>query len=85
MKQAVCKECGATIVWIKTPGGKAMPCNTVPVYYIEKPRAGTKKIVLPNGEVLSCEYSEDPNKATGAGFVPHWTTCPCVGRFRKDD
>lgn len=60
-----------------------MPCNAAPVYYIEKPRAGTKKIVLPNGEVLSCEYSEDPNKATGTGFAPHWGSCRAAGNFKS--
>lgn len=24
---AICKGCGAEIVWIKTPNGKNMPCN----------------------------------------------------------
>ena len=73
MKQAVCKGCGAAIVWIGTPSGKSMPCDATPRYYIEKPRSGTKKIVTPNGEVISCEYTEDPHKATGTGFAPHTT------------
>ena len=28
-----CRSCGAEILWIETPGGKAMPCNPEPVYY----------------------------------------------------
>lgn len=82
MKQAACRSCGTAIVFIRTPGGKSMPCNAAPVYYIEKPRTGGKRIVTPNGQVLSCEYTEDPNKATGTGFVPHWATCPYADRFR---
>lgn len=51
-----CESCGAAIVLIKTAEG-LMPCNATPVYYIEKPRSGSKKIITPNGEVLSCEYT----------------------------
>lgn len=60
MRASTCKGCGAAIVWIRTPGGKSMPCDATPRYYIEKPRSGSKKIVTPNGEVISCEYTEDP-------------------------
>ncbi len=58
-----------------------MPCNATPVYYIQKPRSGTKRIVTKNGEVLACEYTEYPRKATGIGFVPHRATCPHVDHF----
>ena len=83
MKQGSCRSCGAAIVWIKTPGGKSMPCNATPVYYISRPKSGSKKVVTLNGEVLSCEYTEDPNKATGTGFIPHWSTCDKPDSFRK--
>lgn len=83
MRETSCKGCGAAIVWIKTPGGKAMPCNASPIYYIEKPRIGTKRIVLQNGEVLSCEYTDDPHKATGVGYAPHWGSCRAADSFRK--
>lgn len=83
MKEANCKKCGAAIVWIRTPGGKPMPCNATPVYYIQKHRSGTKRIVLQNGEVFSCEYTDDPSKATGVGFIPHWSSCPDAESFRK--
>ena len=75
MRESICKGCGAAIVWIRTPGGKSMPCDATPRYYIEKHRSGSKKIVTPNGEVISCEYTEDPHKATGTGFTPHWGNC----------
>lgn len=84
MKQAVCRSCGAAIVFIRTPGGKSMPCNATPVYYIEKPRTGGKRIVTPNGQVVACEYTEDPHRATGTGFIPHWATCTNTGRFRQE-
>lgn len=60
-----------------------MPCDAAPVYYTAKPKSGSKRIVTPNGQVLSCEYTEDPHKATGTGFVPHWATCPEADSFKK--
>lgn len=83
MRSGTCRGCGAAIVWIGTPGGKSMPCDATPIYYIQKPSSGSKKIVTPNGEVISCEYTEDPYKATGTGFAPHWGSCPCAGKFKR--
>lgn len=79
---ATCKGCGAEIIWIRTLAGKSIPCDPEQVMYWEKPKA-KGKVVTPNGEVLSCEFSGDPQKATGVGFVPHWSTCPHAGEFRK--
>ena len=75
---ATCKGCGAKIIWI----GK-IPCDPALVTYWQKSKA-KGKVVTPNGEVLSCEFSGDLNKATGVGYVSHWSTCPCAGQFRRD-
>lgn len=32
-RAAVCRGCGAPILWITTPGGKSMPCDPKPVVY----------------------------------------------------
>lgn len=85
MRKTVCKGCGAAIVWISTFGGKSMPCDATPRYYIQKPRSGSKKIVTPNGKVISCEYTNDPYKATGTGFVPHWGSCRVAALFKKGE
>lgn len=37
MRASTCKGCGAAIVWIRTPGGKSMPCDATPRYYIGYP------------------------------------------------
>ena len=74
---AKCKACGAEIVWI----GKK-PCNPEPVTYWQKPK-GRGRVVTPNGEVISCEFSGDPNKATGIGYVSHFATCPFADAFRR--
>lgn len=87
MRQGTCRACGAHIVWITTKGRKSMPCDDKALYYIEKPRTGSKKIVTPNGEVLSCEYTDDMYAATGVGYAPHWGSCRNPGKLkrRRDD
>ena len=79
---AKCKGCGAEIIWIKTTTGKSMPCDPAQVTYWQKAGA-PGKIVTPNGEVISCEFTGDLNKATGIGYIPHWSTCPAAGSFKK--
>ena len=77
-----CKACGAPIVWIKTPGGKSMPCDAQPVTYKAQSKA-KDKIVTQNGEVISCIIAPaDINQATGIGYIPHWATCPNADNFR---
>lgn len=76
-----CRGCGAPIVWIKTPAGKAMPCDPAPVYYKAAP-GGKDKIVTTRGEVVSCEIVPG-GEATDAGYRPHWATCPQAGQFKR--
>lgn len=81
-KMVKCKGCGAPIVWIKTPGGKSIPCDPDMVPYWQK--AGAKgKVVTPNGETISCEFDGDLQTATGLGYVSHWGTCPMADSFRR--
>lgn len=81
MNKATCRGCGAPIVWIKTPAGKAMPCDPAPVYYKAAP-GGKDKIVTTRGEVVSCEIAPG-GEATDAGYRPHWATCPQAGQFKR--
>lgn len=81
MNKATCRGCGAPIVWIKTPTGKAMPCDPSPVYYKPAP-GGKEKIVTLRGEVISCEIVAGAD-ATDAGYRPHWATCPQAGNFKR--
>ena len=80
---AKCKKCLVDIIWIKTLGGKSIPCDPEQIYYIQKPNKGEKRIVTPNGEVIACEYTADPYEATGVGYVPHWATCPYSNEFKR--
>ncbi len=79
---AICKSCGAEIIWIRTNAKKKMPCNAQLVYYKERAK-GTKRVVTPNGMVLACEYTDNPNEATGVGYIPHWATCNSPDSFRR--
>lgn len=79
---AKCKGCGAEIIWIKTGGGKKMPCDPDPVMYWGRKNA-KGKVVTPNGEVRSCLFEGDPNTATGIGYVSHFSTCPQVAKFKR--
>lgn len=81
MNKSTCRGCGAPIVWIKTPGGKAMPCDPSPIYF--RPAPGAKeKIVTTKGEVLSAEIVHGA-EAADAGYRPHWATCPQADSFKR--
>lgn len=82
IKNSVCRGCGAPIVWIPTQAGKAMPCDPDLLTYWAK-RGGTKKIVTPNGEVISAELEGPLEKATGVGYTSHFATCPKSSDFRR--
>lgn len=82
MRRSTCKGCGKPIIWVPTPGGKAMPCDPEPLTYWERPKA-PGKIVTPNGETLSCIFEGDLQNATGIGYRPHWASCPKYKDFKK--
>ena len=82
MSSTTCRACGAPIVFIKTVAGKSIPVNEESKYYIQKAN-GSQKIVTPNGEVLSAELTDIPDKATGIGFISHFATCTNPEFFRK--
>lgn len=82
MKVGYCKGCGRPIVWIKTAGGKSMPCDTEQVVYWEH-HGASGKIVTPNGEVISCDFKGEPSKATGIGYISHFASCPAAREFRR--
>src|SRR5699024_8709210 len=81
MKISKCKGCGAPIVWIKTTGGKAMPCDPNWVTYKSEP-GGPNRIVTSIGQVLSCKTGVASYEADGVGYVPHWSTCKEADSFR---
>lgn len=72
-----CKGCGKEIIWIKQ-----IPCDPLPVAYWAKEKA-RGKVVTPNGQVISCDFRGDLQRATGLGYVTHFASCPAAARFRK--
>lgn len=82
MKTSYCRACGAGIGFIKSVAGKTIPVNVEQIVYKQK-EGGGLKIVTPNGEVVSAEIPEDPQKATGIGYISHFATCPEADKFRK--
>ena len=82
MATGKCRGCGAKILWIRTAAGMNMPCDPEQVTYWERP-GSTGKVVTPNGQVISCEFEGDLAKATGIGYISHFSTCPVAGRFRR--
>jgi hypothetical protein len=83
MKIAKCKGCGKPIIWIRTPGGKSMPCDPEELcYWVGS--GFQDKIVTPNGEVITCKLNGDIQNATGIGYRPHWATCPKSKDFKRE-
>ena len=80
---AKCKSCGAEIVFVKTSGGKLMPCDAHPVRYWQLEK-GKGKVVTLSGEVISCVF-EGERFPTGCAHVPHWSTCPNADSHRKKE
>ena len=78
-----CKGCGREIIWIMTRSGKAMPCDPKVVYY-SLARGFDDTVVLKNGHVITkCSIENNPERADGIGYVPHWSTCPVAGQFKR--
>lgn len=74
MRVSKCPMCGANIILVPTNSRKFVSCNQGQIHYIRMPN-GSKRAVSYGGEILSCEYTSDPHKATGIGYVPHCCTC----------
>ena len=76
-----CKSCGAEIVWIKSAGGKWIPCDEGLVPYRES-ETGAESVVLDNGQVVRCtfKYAGQP---TGMARIAHWATCPYADQHRR--
>lgn len=82
IKLAKCKGCGRDIFWARTPSGKAMPCDAVPVKYWPEEKAPGKVVLINTGELVSCRFN-GPDETARTGCTPHWATCPEAGKFKK--
>lgn len=82
MNKGYCKGCGRPIVWIKTAGGRSMPCDAKPLVYWARYKA-PGKVVTSNGAVISCDFKGEPSKASGIGYISHFASCPAARKFRR--
>lgn len=80
--EAKCRSCGARIIFIKTKKGHMMPCNPTVTRYA-KTEGGKEKVVLDNGEVVSCTTNISADEAEGVGYISHFATCPYANMHKK--
>lgn len=73
MKPRQCKACGALIVFVRTPNGKAMPCDAAKVYYKED--GGRDLVVTDAGQLRGGTITSDCKSADGFAYRPHWASC----------
>lgn len=92
MTRPTCKGCGASIRWITTPHGKAMPVDPTKLsewVTDEKPNGtSARRITLLSGDgkVMETGYQGSvltPGSRHIEGYVPHWATCPKAAEFKK--
>lgn len=87
MEIKTCKFCGAPIVWLKTQGGRPMPCNAAAVKYQENYK-GKDVIVLSDGKVIKATVV-NPNGGglapivDGEGYISHFATCTHANEARQ--
>lgn len=75
-----CKKCGAPIIFIPTPKGRVIPCDS-DRQLIE--HVGNEVFVNDFGNIVRGQKSNDPDYCDDAGYTPHWATCPFASEFRK--
>ncbi len=80
--ESKCRSCGAKIIFLKTKKGHMMPVNPIITRYA-KVDGGKEKIVLDNGDVVSCTTNVKAEDADGVGYVSHFATCPFAHKHRK--
>jgi hypothetical protein len=73
MSSRACRDCGARIRFLVTPGGRSMPINLDP-----DPRGN---VVIENG-VARVLTAEETARATGSRWMPHKATC-AAGQQRR--
>lgn len=75
MQPKTCEYCGCGLTFLRTKKGKWMPCERKMHYYRDDPH-GRDTLILGTGEVIRCTIDDDTKDFDGAGFKPHWGSCP---------
>lgn len=81
---AVCRSCGARIIFITTRQGKYMPCDPELVAFDDCDE-GTL-LVTHDGSTVNIGkygYLSDPDNQVTEGYVSHFATCPHADKHRR--
>lgn len=81
-RMAVCRSCGAEILFIKLRSGRTMPLDAKPIPY-RKEAGGKERLVTAGGEVVACTTKIRDGEADGRGYRSHFATCPSAQEWRK--
>lgn len=74
-----CRECGKSLIFIRTRAGKNMPCEAEPALYWPDD-SGPLMFYQRDGSYERGTLAGHPAVPQGSGYVPHWGRCP--GRRR---
>lgn len=82
---AVCRGCGAEIIWVRTPQKKKMPIDVEPVWVKLVPHGHT--FIRRDGSFIFGERAGDADDDPDSNFIQahesHYATCPVGATFRK--
>lgn len=81
-RMAICKKCGARIIWIQSKKGRWIPADEGLIPFREDP-AGKDMLVTDSGDVIKCSINPEQGTETGMGRIAHWRTCPYADDFRR--
>ena len=71
---AVCRYCGAEIIFTRTEGGKNMPCEKqLSRCFVTS--GGRETVILPDGRVVKAEFADRDSAESVLAMVPHWKGC----------
>lgn len=79
---AVCKSCGAEILWIRTRSGRLMPVNRKRCFFIEN-RSGNETFVTEGGDVVRGARTAQKTLPAMVGYTSHFATCPNAAAHRR--
>lgn len=76
---AECKACGAEIIFISTPNGRYMPCETKRIPCRINP-LGRFTLIMPGGETVKADLLKESNLY---GYQSHFVTCPAANKLKS--
>lgn len=80
---ALCRDCGASVIWVDTAQGRKMPLNPIP-------EPGTGRIAVRTdrrGRLFAARHitAERPIELDEIAYLTHWATCTSKARATRPD